>query len=361
MTNVTLLYHGISAVEAYSLYVQIIILTLFLAPALVRSGQVVKNPLFGFLAVPALVVGMCVVAGYNAYFTRLLTAENYIKALFVAIINPFIFELIVVWCRVLARSHRHNHPLTGVMTVAIAMTLKKMYGRYVAATITKTSYVTMCSVFLGMMEYISVITVPTRDKFFYSRCGTIGRACCGLADKVDATAQMKNPRNSELRVHSAVMETSLEIVFTWTGVILVLWYNVSADGSSVDTMTVIMNGAVQHGIEMLVDLIIILHLTVVQGEPYLEYANSRFVGWPFATGMLTFFASVQLTIFLPAVHLPLPHMSSDHDSPALQGYCVQATLPRLLCRIPGHHESNWIYCDSTFDAAMLAFNATSGR
>ena len=28
-----------------------------------------------------------------------------------------------------------------------------------------------------------------------------------------------------------------------------------------------------------------------QGEPYLEYANSRFAGWPFATGMLTFFAS----------------------------------------------------------------------
>ena len=71
----------------------------------------------------------------------------------------------------------------------------------------------------------------------------IGRACCGLADTVDPTAQMKHARNAELRVHSAVMETSLEIVFTWTGVILVLMYNVSADGRSVDTSTVISTGS----------------------------------------------------------------------------------------------------------------------
>ena len=59
----------------------------------------------------------------------------------------------------------------------------------------------------------------------------LGRACCGLADTVDPTTQMKHERNTELRVHSAVMETSLEIVFTWTGVVLVLMYNVSADGA----------------------------------------------------------------------------------------------------------------------------------
>lgn len=361
LVNTTLLYNDVTVIEEFSLYVQILILTLFLAPALVMSGRVVRNPLFGWLAVPALVVGLTVVAGYNAFFTRLLTAENWIKAWFVAVVNPVIFEVIVVWCRVLARSHRHNHPLTGVMTVAIAMTLKKMYGRYVAATITKTSYVTMCSVFLGLMEYLSVTTVPRRDRFFYKRCGSLGRACCGLSDAVDTTAQMKNPRNSELRVHSAVMETSLEIVFTWTGVILVIWYNVSADGTPVDTMTVIANGAVQHGIEMLVDLIVILHLTVLQGEPYLEYANSRFAGWPFATGMLTFFASVRARPHRQPPLLPAPHVCSScgHLHVVLQGYCVQATLPRLLCRLPGHHESNWIYCDGAFDAAMRAYNGTT--
>ena len=73
-------------------------------------------------------------------------------------------------------------------------------------------------------------------------------------------------------------------------------------------------------------------LTRSQGEPYLAYANSRFAGWPFATGMLTFFAS---------------------------GYCVQTTLPRLLCRFPGHHESSWVYCHAAFDAAVQAYNATS--
>ena len=92
----------------------------------------------------------------------------------------------------------------------------------------------------------------------------LGRACCGLADTVDPTAQMKHERNTELRVHSAVMETSLEIVFTWTGVVLVLMYSVSADGRAVNTATVISNGVVQHAIEMLVDLVVILHLTVLQ-------------------------------------------------------------------------------------------------
>ena len=332
LLNVSLLYRGTTVLEDYSLYFQILILALFLAPALVAAGKVARNPLFGWLAVPALVMCMGMVAGYNAFFVSLLTAPNWIKALFVSIINPVLFEIIVIWCRVLARSHRHNHPLTGVMTVAVAMTLKKMYGRYVAATITQTSYVTMCSVFLGLMEYLSVISVPKRDRFFYKKAGKIGQACFGLADTVDPTTQLKHERNTELRVHSAVMETSLEIVFTWTGVILVLMYNVSASGLAVDTSTVIANGAVQHGIEMLVDLLIILHLTVLQGEPYLKYANSRFLGWPLATGMLTFFAS---------------------------GYCVQATLPSLLCRIPGQHESSWIYCDGAFDAALLAYNATA--
>ena len=133
VVNVSLLYRGTTVLEEYSLYFQILILALFLAPALVAAGKVARNHLFGLLAVPALVMCMGMVAGYNAFFTRLLTAPNWIKALFVSIINPVLFEIIVVWCRVLARSHRHNHPLTSVMTVAVAMTLKKLYGRYLPA------------------------------------------------------------------------------------------------------------------------------------------------------------------------------------------------------------------------------------
>ena len=117
--------------------------------------------------------------------------------------------------------------------------------------------------------------MPKRDRFFYRRAGKIGRACLGLADTVDPTAQMKHERNTELRVHSAVMETSLEIVFTWTGVVLVLWYNVSADGHALNPATVISNGVVQHAIEMLVDLVVILHLTVLQVS---EHAPSKSIG-----------------------------------------------------------------------------------
>ena len=65
--------------------------------------------------------------------TRHHSTSAHHKAIFVSLVNPVAFELIVVWCRVLARSHRHNHPLTSVMTVAVAMTLKKLYGRYLPA------------------------------------------------------------------------------------------------------------------------------------------------------------------------------------------------------------------------------------
>ena len=65
--------------------------------------------------------------------TRHHSTSAHHKAIFVSLVNPVAFELIVVWCRILARSHRHNHPLTSVMTVAVAMTLKKLYGRYLPA------------------------------------------------------------------------------------------------------------------------------------------------------------------------------------------------------------------------------------
>ena len=64
LVNVSLLYDGDTTLEDYSLYFQILFLALFLAPALVRAGQVTKNPLFGWLATPALFMCMCMVAGY---------------------------------------------------------------------------------------------------------------------------------------------------------------------------------------------------------------------------------------------------------------------------------------------------------
>ena len=64
LVNVSLLYAGDTTLEDYSLYFQILFLALFLAPALVRAGNVTKNPLFGWLAVPALFMCMCMVAGY---------------------------------------------------------------------------------------------------------------------------------------------------------------------------------------------------------------------------------------------------------------------------------------------------------
>jgi hypothetical protein len=64
LVNVSLLYRGDMTLENYSLYFQIFFLAFFLAPALVRAGNVTKNPLFGWLAMPALLMCMCMVAGH---------------------------------------------------------------------------------------------------------------------------------------------------------------------------------------------------------------------------------------------------------------------------------------------------------
>ena len=64
LVNVSLLYDGDATLEKYSLYFQIFLLAFFLAPALVRAGNVTKNPLFGWLAMPALLMCMCMVAGH---------------------------------------------------------------------------------------------------------------------------------------------------------------------------------------------------------------------------------------------------------------------------------------------------------
>lgn len=328
-----LLYNGIVTLERISFFVQVALVIIFLGMALFRTGHVVKNGLFGWLAVPVLVVALAVVAAYNLMFAELLVMPNAMKAGFVAVVNPIVFEVIIVALRFVARSHRHNHPLTSCMTVAMAMTLKKMYGRYVAATITEPAYVALCAVWLGLMEYLSVTTLPQRDKFFYTRVGNAGKMCCGATNELDPYAQLKHKRNRELRVHNAVMETSLEFVFCWTGVLMVIWYDVSADGEPVNKANVIINGALQYVVEMFVDLACIMHLTVLQKEPYLDYANSRFRGWSFTTGMLTFFAS---------------------------GYCVVNTMPKLLCRLPGWHSSTWVYCDRAFDRAVENLTNATG-
>tara|TARA_B100000795_G_scaffold37049_1_gene24418 strand:+ start:176 stop:403 length:228 start_codon:yes stop_codon:yes gene_type:complete len=57
-------------------------------------------------------------------------------------------------------------------------------------------------------------------------------------------------------------------------------------------------------------------------------------------------------------HRPI-HLSLSLSVYLVYLYCVQTTLPRLLCRIPGQHASSWIYCDGAFDVAMQAYNATA--
>ena len=91
--------------------------------------------------------------------------------------------------------------------------------------------------------------------------------------------QMMLPRNRRLRVQNAVMETSLEIVFIWTGVLMVLWYDIADDPvrrTREGTWAVIRNGLVQYFLEIVVDVICITALTVFQNEPFFEFARTRF-------------------------------------------------------------------------------------
>lgn len=319
--NVALNYNGNHVLEDKMFYVHIAVVVIFLLPAFVRAGRVIKNPLLGWLWVPIWIGVVGVMAAYQTFFPLILNGDDYVKFIFAAFINPPITTVLIIICRFVARTHRHNHPLTSCMTVAFPMMVKKLYGRYVVNTMKSSAFVFAVAIWLGLLEIVVTLSLKITDRRIYKNLlGPIAKMFMGT--ELDLTAQMTNPRNRTLRVNNAVLETSLEIVFIWITVFALLWYDVSSDGVRKPWSASIINGFIQFATELVVDFFIICALTIFQNEPYMEFERARFQGWSLSVAFITFFAS---------------------------GYYVTNTLTRVLCHVPGM-ETRWVY---TVDSCIM--------
>jgi len=184
-----------------------------------------------------------------------------VKAAFAVGVNPFVFELCAWISRVAARAVLHNHPTTSVTLVAIPMILAKLFGRFVIAGIRDSTTATVTSLILGAVEVAFVLSARARDRLLY-------RLLCGRFLKAgeDWSEVMRSSRNKTLRVAIFEAETTCELAFIWSAAVVVLWYDVSTGGRALVPTAVLLSAARQHAIELAVDLVCVLVLTVLQAR-----------------------------------------------------------------------------------------------
>jgi len=78
-------------------------------------------------------------------------------------------------------------------------------------------------------------------------------------------------------------------------------YDISFDGETApDVSLLVQKAAIQIGIELLVDLTVILGLVVFQGEDFMFQAKNRYKGYGWTMGMLSMYACAVLgASFMP--------------------------------------------------------------
>ena len=115
------------------------------------KGELKAN--FGFLILPGLYACIALTLVFQrVVLEQLLVADDIVKALFAAVANPLAWELLIVYMRTIARILRYNHPSTSALFMLAPIAFKKMYGRFIIATMSSSVWVTVASVMLGFFE-----------------------------------------------------------------------------------------------------------------------------------------------------------------------------------------------------------------
>merc|ERR1712050_174002 len=105
---------------------------------------------------------------YKMFGKKLLAGPDYVKVIFVCLINPALCELLmIVPMRFTARSLRHNHPSTSYMLVALAIIPKQVVGRAVAAMVMDVRWLWVLAVVGSVNEFALRVTMRWRDKQVY--------------------------------------------------------------------------------------------------------------------------------------------------------------------------------------------------
>jgi len=321
-----LTFDGVTFLHENEFYLNAFFSMLCLFYASYRAGHMVGAPYFGVVLIPFfLFIYIIAVAYERILWKNILTSSDWWKIFFVCALNPAVMEVLMLYGRFLARVARKNHPSTSSWLVAVAMIFKKIFGRFVIATISDSGIVTFSSFLLGITEIVIACTVKERDRWMYTVSFT-----GYVADPLNA---MKSARNAQFRVDVATMETMIEVIMIWICSILVLSVNISNDQSNPPvTGDVIFNGVLQHGFEVVVDLTIIIVLNVFQGEDYyVKATRGRFKYKWFTLGIACAFAS---------------------------SFIVGRNIPNVVVRQAGAHNATWIYCTDSDALAGMGYTVS---
>lgn len=289
--------------------------TVGIVSTLICVGSAVQNPLFG-LAFSGIYVSLAVLIFVVwSSFGAVLSGSDEVKAVFVGILNPVLFELIVITpSRFIGRSLRHNHPSSSFLCTALPTCAKQLLGRSIIATVRNPMWVLCLSVANGLGEFTLRLTMQMRDRFLYRRI--FSRF---LRGDVSASEQFRNPRNKYFRANNSAFETMSEIVAIWNGVAVVLCLDMSKDGKASPTVQVaIIAGAMQTVVELLTDYLSIVALAVSLNVDVLARMSGRYWYWSVPTA-------------------PIMIVSSAWLFYAYSGY---------LCRSPHLNGSTWMVCAS---------------
>ena len=230
--------------------------------------------------------------------------------LLAAFVNPLLFEVTLIMARQVARSlHVHDESVRGIVPCA-AMTSKKCVGRYICYLISDPAIATLASLLLAFFEVLFAMSVAVRDKMVYQMQAHFAP----LEDKHAAiSAVMKHEQNKLLRIRNAHNETTLEIVFSTTGLVLILAYGVSLNGETLPSAgSLASNFAVQWLSELFVDFLVIAWLTVINRQPVLETSHQLFRGW---TALMCVFAAFGNGFFMCSVVIQFTYARVAGEGP----------------------------------------------
>ena len=220
---------------------------------------------------------------------RISSMSNVELLLLAAIVNPLLNEVGLILARELARSlHAKDESVLGIVPCAM-MAMKKCVGRYVCYLITDPTIAALASVAIALTEVLFAVHVAVRDRWVYQ----LQAYFAPIEDKKEAIRRVMNARKNELlRIRFAHNETSMEICYSVTSLIMILTYAVSLDGANLPEIgPLLANFAVQWSSEMIVDLLVVVWLTVICKKPVLAVAHKLFRGWTIAMAFFVWFGN----------------------------------------------------------------------
>lgn len=279
-----------------------------------RAGKITNNPSFAPIVVTTIGIGMLIVLLYRNLSDMLFSGSHELKAFFIAVLNPVVFELgLITPSRFIARAVNHNDHSTSFLIVAMMLSFRHAIGRTVMAMIKDPVWVHVLSVLNAVCEVVLSLSMPFRDRTLYRVM--FGRY---LHQGELADGQMKDARNAHLRANNSMYESLSEHVFIWNGVALVRLLDVSIGGVRPSLQKLVRIGLIQTCWELAADATTLILAATFFRTNFLHHSRGRYWYWSMPTCCIFMFTSA-LT--------------------------CESLASRVLCRSDPGSPSRWAVCE----------------